>query len=82
MAKNPMNPLDISKRWNRVASSIPFLKRLAIDVYTLDPWLSVLYVLSRIWWGVESAVSLYLSSRLLKTVSLAYIYMLSMMLIQ
>ncbi|KAK0448163.1 P-loop containing nucleoside triphosphate hydrolase protein [Armillaria borealis] len=68
MAKNPMNPLDISKRWNRVASSVPFLKRLAIDVYTLDPWLSVLYVLSRIWWGVESAVSLYLSSRLLKTI--------------
>ncbi|PBK72150.1 hypothetical protein ARMSODRAFT_745078 [Armillaria solidipes] len=68
MAKSPMNPLDISKRWNRVASSVPFLKRLAIDVYTLDPCLSVLYVLSRIWWGVESAVSLYLSSRLLKTI--------------
>ncbi|KAK0231574.1 P-loop containing nucleoside triphosphate hydrolase protein [Armillaria fumosa] len=68
MAKSPMNHLDISKRWNRIASTVPFLKRLAIDVYTLDPCLSVLYVLTRIWWGVESAVSLYLSSRLLKTI--------------
>ncbi|KAK0191694.1 P-loop containing nucleoside triphosphate hydrolase protein [Armillaria mellea] len=68
IAKSPVNPLDILKRWNRVASSVPFLKRLAIDVYTLDPWLSVLYVLSKIWWGLESVVSLYLSSRLLKTI--------------
>ncbi|KAK0490254.1 P-loop containing nucleoside triphosphate hydrolase protein [Armillaria novae-zelandiae] len=68
VAKSPMNPLDISKRWNRVTSSFHFLKRLAIDVYTLDPCLSVLYVLTKIWWGLESALSLYLSSRLLKTI--------------
>ncbi|KAK0205840.1 hypothetical protein DFS33DRAFT_535802 [Desarmillaria ectypa] len=68
LAKSSVNPLNIFKWWNSVASSFPFLKRLAIDIYTLDPWLSVLYVLSTIWSGVESAVSLYLSSRLLKTI--------------
>ncbi|KAF9041003.1 hypothetical protein BDZ89DRAFT_331298 [Hymenopellis radicata] len=51
-----------------IFSSFPLFRRLATEVYALRPGLSVLYVASSIWNGIESAVLLYLSSRLLEQI--------------
>ncbi|KAK0463142.1 uncharacterized protein EV420DRAFT_1732696 [Desarmillaria tabescens] len=57
---------DYRSRWNNLLLAFPLFRRLAIDVYTLDPTLSILFILEKIWSGVESAILLYLSSRLLR----------------
>ncbi|PBK72127.1 P-loop containing nucleoside triphosphate hydrolase protein [Armillaria solidipes] len=53
--------------------ALPLFRRLAIDVYTLEPTLSILFILEKIWSGIESAVLLYLSSRLLRIIEVGLI---------
>ncbi len=59
---------DYKRKWNNLLMALPLFRRLAIDVYTLEPTLSILFILEKIWSGIESAVLLYLSSRLLRIV--------------
>ncbi|SJL01053.1 uncharacterized protein ARMOST_04369 [Armillaria ostoyae] len=59
---------DYKRKWNNLLMALPLFRRLAIDVYTLEPTLSILFILEKIWSGIESAVLLYLSSRLLRII--------------
>lgn len=61
-------PFNFRKQWNDLFSAVPLLKRLSMEIYRIEPLLFFLFVVSKIWAGVESAVLLFLSSRLLKIV--------------
>jgi len=56
-------------QWSELKSIIFPYRRLAFEIYTLSPGLLFLYILSKIWIGIEQALSLYLSSRVLQVVS-------------
>ncbi|KAK0455665.1 P-loop containing nucleoside triphosphate hydrolase protein [Desarmillaria tabescens] len=64
---------DYRSRWNNLLLAFPLFRRLAIDVYTLEPTLSILFILEKIWSGVESAVLLYLSIRLLRIIEVGLV---------
>ncbi|PBK82581.1 hypothetical protein ARMGADRAFT_730771 [Armillaria gallica] len=49
-------------------------KRLAIDVYTLEPILATLFVFGKLWSGVQSALLLYFSSHILRMVEIGLIH--------
>jgi hypothetical protein len=61
-------PFD-PKRWREefVAGFSHFL-RLVSEMYRLSPGMLVLFMLSKMWGGVEAAVLMHLSSRLLRIV--------------
>ncbi|KAJ7596694.1 P-loop containing nucleoside triphosphate hydrolase protein [Mycena floridula] len=61
---------QMKKHLKDLVSAIPLLKRLALQIYTLEPLLFVCFLASKFWSGVESAVMLYLSSRLLKIIEI------------
>jgi hypothetical protein len=52
----------------------PYVIRLFLDVYGIAPRLFVFFVLSHVWAGVENALSMYLSTRILRAVSSSYKY--------
>lgn len=60
---------DLRDSLKQVSIALPLIRRLATEIYALEPLLSVLYVASQFWNGIEGALLLYLSSRLLKIVS-------------
>ncbi|KAF9020483.1 hypothetical protein BDZ89DRAFT_269068 [Hymenopellis radicata] len=64
---------NISERFSSVASAIPLFHRLIVDVFTLDPTLTTLYILSNIWNSFHTTVLLYTSTRLLKHIEIAII---------
>ncbi|KAG7441585.1 P-loop containing nucleoside triphosphate hydrolase protein [Guyanagaster necrorhizus] len=64
---------DYRKNWNNILLALPLFRRLAIDIYTLEPMLSILFVLEKFWSGIESAVLLYLSSRLLRIIEVGLV---------
>jgi hypothetical protein len=49
-------------------SGFVLFRRLALEIYFLAPGLLSLYILSKIWDGIEDALLLHLSSRLLQIV--------------
>ncbi|KAF9033938.1 P-loop containing nucleoside triphosphate hydrolase protein [Hymenopellis radicata] len=65
-----------SERWDpwdqmkHVTSALPLSRRLATEVYSLDPLLSCAYVALQFWKGVEAAVVLYFSTRLLRIIEI------------
>jgi hypothetical protein len=60
---NPKLPLA------EVLSAFALFRRLALEIYAIAPGLLSLYILSSIWSGIENALLLHLSSRLLQIVS-------------
>lgn len=52
-----------------ITSTLTLFRRLTLEIYSLSPGLLILYVLSKIWSGIEFALLLHLSSRLLQIVS-------------
>lgn len=58
---------------NQIIAALPLFRRLAADIYALEPFLSILYLVSQLWEGLESALLLYLSSRLLKVVRINHL---------
>ncbi|KAH8830124.1 P-loop containing nucleoside triphosphate hydrolase protein [Flagelloscypha sp. PMI_526] len=48
---------------------LPFIRRFLLDVFWTNPRLVTLYILVRLWSGMEKTVLLYLSSQFLTTVS-------------
>ncbi|KAJ2919899.1 hypothetical protein MD484_g561, partial [Candolleomyces efflorescens] len=48
----------------------PYVARLFLDVYAIAPRLFVCFILSRVWAGVENALSMYLSSKILRAIEL------------
>ncbi len=62
------SPLNLRKQFSDLKDALRCFKRLAIDVYTLEPILATLFVFSKLWSGVQSALLLYFSSHILRMV--------------
>jgi hypothetical protein len=63
------SPLDFRKEWSDLFSTLPLIRRVVTEIYILDPSLFIFFIISKVWAGIESALLLYLSSRLLTIVS-------------
>ncbi|KAG6825641.1 hypothetical protein H0H92_002973, partial [Tricholoma furcatifolium] len=50
--------------WDKYTSALPHVRRLLWDVYSLNPPLVLLYLVSRMWQGIEPGISMYASSQL------------------
>jgi len=61
-------PNNTSRLVQDIISSYPTFKRLAQDIYCLDPPLFLLVVLGQLFGGIQDALLMYFSSSLLKTV--------------
>ncbi len=70
MVKDAPSRPDALQSWKDLIQATPLLKRLFLEVFAMDPWLTLIYVSSRMWSALEMAITLYLSGRLLKIVSL------------
>ncbi|KAK0492632.1 hypothetical protein EDD18DRAFT_1079447 [Armillaria luteobubalina] len=62
------SPLNLRKQLVDLKDALRYFKRLAIDIYTLEPVLATLFVLNKLWSGVQSALLLYFSSQILRIV--------------
>ncbi|KAG6811286.1 hypothetical protein H0H92_008153 [Tricholoma furcatifolium] len=49
--------------WDKYTSALPHVRRLLWDVYSLNPPLILLYLVSRLWQGIEPGISMYASSQ-------------------
>ncbi|SJL17823.1 uncharacterized protein ARMOST_21386 [Armillaria ostoyae] len=67
------SPLDLRKQFLDLKDALRYFKRLAIDVYTLEPILATLFVFNKLWSGVQSALLLYFSSQILRMVEIGLI---------
>ena len=54
--------------WDEVTSAFTLFRRLGVEMSSIAPGLLALYILSQFWNGIESALLLHLSSRLLQIV--------------
>ena len=59
---------DPRRRWEEGVSGFRLFRRLANEIFGLAPWMLVLFILSKIWTGIETAVLMHLSFRLLQIV--------------
>ncbi len=46
-------PFNVRERISDFGSAFPYFHRLALEVYTLEPVLAILFVLNRLWKAVE-----------------------------
>ncbi|KAK0209689.1 P-loop containing nucleoside triphosphate hydrolase protein [Armillaria fumosa] len=67
-------PLNLRKQFVDLKDALRYFKRLAIDVYTLEPVLATLFIFNKLWSGVQSALLLYFSSQILRIVELGLIH--------
>ncbi|KAK0227105.1 hypothetical protein EDD85DRAFT_158727 [Armillaria nabsnona] len=68
MVKDAPSRRDVLQSWKDVIKATPLLKRLFLEVFAMDPWLTLIFVSSRMWSALETAITLYLSGRLLKII--------------
>ncbi|SJL01071.1 uncharacterized protein ARMOST_04387 [Armillaria ostoyae] len=68
MVKDAPSRRDVLQSWKDVVKAAPLLKRLFLEVFAMDPWLTLIFVSSRMWSALETAITLYLSGRLLKII--------------
>lgn len=61
-------PWDVKKHAKEVLAALPLCRRLANEMYQLHPVLFTLFILAKLWTGIESALLLYLSSQILTIV--------------
>ncbi len=64
-------PLNFRKQLLDFKEAFGYFKRLTIDVYTLEPVLATFFILNELWSGVQGALLLYLSSQILRIVSVS-----------
>jgi hypothetical protein len=57
---------NLRHRFDTLASAYPFFQRLCRDIYSLSPRTFVFFLVCQIWAGVEDALSMHLSSSLLR----------------
>ncbi|KAK0430901.1 P-loop containing nucleoside triphosphate hydrolase protein [Armillaria borealis] len=67
------SPFNLRKQFLDLKDALRYFKRLAIDVYTLEPILATLFVFNKLWSGVQSALLLYFSSQILRMVEIGLI---------
>ncbi|KAK0464131.1 P-loop containing nucleoside triphosphate hydrolase protein [Armillaria novae-zelandiae] len=68
------SPFNLRKQFVNLIDALRYFKRLAIDVYSLEPVLATLFVFNKLWSGVQSALLLYFSSQILQMVELGLIH--------
>ncbi|KAK0205768.1 P-loop containing nucleoside triphosphate hydrolase protein [Desarmillaria ectypa] len=66
-------PFNVRKQISDLGSAFPYFHRLAIEVYTLEPVLVMFFVLNKLWKGVEGALLLYFSSRILRIIEIGLV---------
>ncbi|KAK0219590.1 hypothetical protein EDD85DRAFT_747440, partial [Armillaria nabsnona] len=66
-------PLNFRKQLLDFKEAFGYFKRLALDVYTLEPILGTFFILNELWSGVQSALRLYLSSQMLRIIEIGLI---------
>ncbi|KAK0209704.1 P-loop containing nucleoside triphosphate hydrolase protein [Armillaria fumosa] len=66
-------PLRFGKQLLDFKEAVGYFKRLAIDVYTLEPALASFFTLNELWSGIQTALLLYLSSQMLRIIELGLI---------
>ncbi|KAK0209673.1 P-loop containing nucleoside triphosphate hydrolase protein [Armillaria fumosa] len=66
-------PFNVREQISDLGSAFPYFHRLAVEVYTLEPVLAILFVLNKLWKAVEGALLLYLSSRILRIIEIGLI---------
>ncbi|KAK0191810.1 hypothetical protein F5146DRAFT_1050380 [Armillaria mellea] len=66
-------PLNFGKQLLDFKEAFGYFKRLAFDVYTLEPILAIFFILNKIWSGVQTALLLYLSSQMLRVIEVSLI---------
>lgn len=57
---------SLTARWHQLIVAIPLFRRTFIDLYCMEPALMRRVIALKVWTGVEGAVTLHLSSKLLK----------------
>ncbi|KAK0430903.1 P-loop containing nucleoside triphosphate hydrolase protein [Armillaria borealis] len=68
------SPLDLRKQFLDLKDALRYVRRLASDVYTLEPIVATLFVFNKLWSGVQSALLLYFSSQILRMVEIGLIH--------
>ncbi|KAK0464147.1 hypothetical protein IW261DRAFT_1524538 [Armillaria novae-zelandiae] len=66
-------PLSFGKQLLDFKEAVGYFKRLAVDVYTLEPVLAMFFILNELWSGVQTALLLYLSSQMLRIIELGLV---------
>ncbi|PBK60581.1 hypothetical protein ARMSODRAFT_725861 [Armillaria solidipes] len=66
-------PLNFGKQFLDLKEGFGYFKRLALDVYTLEPILATFFILNELWSGVQTALLLYLSSQMLRIIEIGLI---------
>jgi hypothetical protein len=61
-------------QWDLISTHLPILTRACKDVYTINPKLFWLMILSHLWYAIEHPLSLYFSNRLLLLVREILLY--------
>jgi len=56
------------KHWDSLWQAVPLFYRLSLDIYTISPRLFSLYLLTQVWQGIEDALQMHFSTRLLRAV--------------
>ena len=59
---------DPRRRWEEGVSGLRLFRRLGNEIFGLAPGMLILFILSKIWTGIETAVLMHLSSQLLQIV--------------
>ncbi|KAK0209690.1 P-loop containing nucleoside triphosphate hydrolase protein [Armillaria fumosa] len=72
--KASKSPSNLINRFLDLKDALRYVRRLAIDIYTLEPVLATLFVLNYIRSGVQSALLLYFSSQILRMVEIGLIH--------
>ena len=58
------------RRLGDIPNSIPYLRRLIQDIFSLNPTVFILFVLSQLWTSCQETVNMHFSSKILKAVSI------------
>ena len=60
---------DIRKLWESFLQGLPLFYQLSVEIWSIAPRLFTLFLLTQLWQGIEDALQMHFSTRLLKAVS-------------
>jgi len=60
---------DIRKIWESFLQGLPLFYQLSVEIWSIAPRLFTLFLLTQLWQGIEDALQMHFSTRLLKAVS-------------
>jgi len=64
----PRGRLAVKHYVDSFRSSMPLIKRLVVDIWSLSPSLFIIYLFCKIWRGIEEALLMHLTGTLLRKV--------------